>query len=68
MSKWKNKDGKTVRRNQIATQFAWQSIEMLELPAYRALSLSGHRILGAYSDRARPSRWQGERQAAGDIP
>ena len=44
MSKWKNKDGKTVRRNQIATQFAWQSIEMLELPAYRALSLSGHRI------------------------
>ena len=29
MSKWKNKDGKTVRRNQIATQFAWQSIEML---------------------------------------
>jgi hypothetical protein len=44
MSKWKNKDGKTVRRNQIATQFAWQSIEMLESPAYRALSLSGHRI------------------------
>jgi len=37
-------DGKTVRRNQIATQFAWQSIEMLESPAYRALSLSGHRI------------------------
>jgi hypothetical protein len=34
MSKWKNKDGKTVRRNQIATQFAWQSIEMLESPAY----------------------------------
>ena len=30
MSKWKNKDGKTVRRNQIPTQFAWQSIEMLE--------------------------------------
>jgi len=44
VSKWKNKDGKTVRRNQIATQFAWQSIEMLESPAYRALSLSGHRI------------------------
>ena len=44
MSKWKNKDGKTVRRNQIPTQFAWQSIEMLESPAYRALSLSGHRI------------------------
>jgi hypothetical protein len=44
MSDWKNKDGKTVRRNQIATQFAWQSIQMLESPAYRALSLSGHRI------------------------
>ena len=44
MSKWKNKDGRTVRQNQISTQFAWQSIEMLESPAYRALSLSGHRI------------------------
>ena len=45
MSKWKNKDGKTVRRNQIASQFAWLSIEALKSPAYRALSLSGHRIL-----------------------
>jgi hypothetical protein len=45
MGKWKNKDGKTVRRNQIASQFAWLSIEALESPAYRALSLSGHRIL-----------------------
>jgi hypothetical protein len=45
MSKWKNKDGKTVRRNQIASQFAWLSIGALESPAYRALSLSGHRIL-----------------------
>jgi hypothetical protein len=35
-SVWKNKDGKTVRRNQIATQFAWQAIEMLESPAYRS--------------------------------
>jgi hypothetical protein len=44
MGVWRNKDGKTVRRNRIATQFAWQSIEMLESPAYRALSLSGHRV------------------------
>ena len=45
MGKWKNKDGKTVRRNQIASQFAWLSIEAMESPAYRALSLSGHRVL-----------------------
>ena len=45
MSKWKNKDGKTVRRNQIASQFAWLSIEALKSPAYRALSLTGHRVL-----------------------
>jgi hypothetical protein len=33
------------RRNRIAGQFAWRLIEMLESPAYRVLSLSGHRIL-----------------------
>jgi hypothetical protein len=44
-SVWKNSpEGKTVRRNKIATQFAWQSIDMLASPSYRALSLSGHRI------------------------
>lgn len=47
MSKWKNRpDGRTVRRQKIlAPQWAWLSIEALELPAYRALSLSGHRVL-----------------------
>ena len=47
MSKWKNRpDGRTVRRQKIlAPQWAWLSIEALESPAYRALSLSGHRVL-----------------------
>lgn len=47
MRTWKNRpDGRTVRRQKIeAKQWAWLSIEALELPAYRALSLSGHRIL-----------------------
>jgi hypothetical protein len=45
MSKWKNKDGKTVHRNQIATQFAWQAIDMLEGPAFRVLSLSARRVI-----------------------
>lgn len=33
------------RRTQIAGQFAWHLIEMLESPAYRVLSLSAHRVL-----------------------
>ncbi|MDR3484631.1 MAG: hypothetical protein P4M05_06945 [Bradyrhizobium sp.] len=33
------------RRNSITGQFAWRLIEMLKSPAYRALSLSGRRIL-----------------------
>src|SRR5689334_17678696 len=33
------------KRTQIGGQFAWRLIEMLRSPAYRALSLSGHRIL-----------------------
>jgi hypothetical protein len=46
MSVYKNgPDGRTRRRNKIATQFAWQSIDALDSPAYRALSLSGHRVL-----------------------
>lgn len=32
-------------RTKIAGQFSWRLIEMLESPAYRALSLSAHRIL-----------------------
>lgn len=43
---WKNgPDGKTIRRNKISGQFAYQLIEMLELPAWRILSLSAHRVL-----------------------
>jgi hypothetical protein len=46
MSVWKNgPDGRTRRRNQIAERFAWLSIEALQSPAYRALSLSAHRVL-----------------------
>jgi hypothetical protein len=47
MSIWKNRpDGRTVRRQKIAAkQWAWLSIEAMESPAYRALSLSGHRVL-----------------------
>jgi hypothetical protein len=46
MSMWRNRpDGKTVRRNKIAGQWAWLLREAIESPAYRALSLSGHRVL-----------------------
>jgi hypothetical protein len=34
-----------LRRNKIAGQFAWQLIEMLESPAYRALSRAARQIL-----------------------
>ena len=45
-SAWKNTpEGKTVRRNKITGQWAWLPREALESPAYRALSLSGHRVL-----------------------
>jgi hypothetical protein len=47
MSKWKNKDGKTVRRETIpkGSQWTWWTIEMIESPAFRALSLSAHRVI-----------------------
>jgi hypothetical protein len=47
MGKWKNKDGKTVRRETIpkGSQWTWWTIEMMESPAYRALSLSAHRVI-----------------------
>jgi hypothetical protein len=45
-SAWKNTpEGKTVRRNKIAEQFAWQAISMLESPAYRVMSLSALRVV-----------------------
>lgn len=33
------------KRNKIDGAFAWRKIEMLEAPAFRVLSLSGHRVL-----------------------
>jgi len=48
MSAYKNlPNGKTVRRNEIprGQQWAWWTIEMLESPAYRVLSLSAHRVI-----------------------
>ena len=46
MSVWKNRpDGRTVRRNKISGQWTWWNREALESPAYRALSLSAHRII-----------------------
>jgi hypothetical protein len=45
MSKWKNKNGKTVRRNTLAEQFCSQPIGLKESPAYRILSLAARRIL-----------------------
>jgi hypothetical protein len=48
MSVWKNlPNGKTVRRNIIPPdkQWSWWTIEMLESPAYRVLSLSAHRVI-----------------------
>jgi hypothetical protein len=45
-SVWKNTaEGKTIRRYKITAQWAWSPREALESPAYRALSLSGHRVL-----------------------
>jgi hypothetical protein len=48
MSKWKNKGGKTVRRETIpkGSQWTWWTIEMIESPAYRVLTLSAHRVIG----------------------
>jgi hypothetical protein len=37
--------GKRIRRGSIPGAWTWRSIEMLESPAYRALSLTAHRIL-----------------------
>jgi DNA-binding transcriptional MocR family regulator len=33
------------RRSKIGGQFSWRLVEMMESPAYRALSLSAHRVL-----------------------
>jgi hypothetical protein len=47
MSVYKNKNGRTVRRDAIpkGQQWTWWTIEMMESPAYRALSLSAHRVI-----------------------
>ena len=45
-SVWKNlRNGNTVRRNRISGQWSAYLIEMLQSPAYRALSLSARKIL-----------------------
>jgi hypothetical protein len=36
---------RTNRRTKIQGQFAWRTIDMLESPAFRVLSLSAHRLL-----------------------
>src|SRR5262249_33288187 len=45
MSKWKNKDGKTVHRNSVAQYFTSRPVELVTSPAFRVLSLSAHRAL-----------------------
>jgi hypothetical protein len=43
---WKNRpDGRTVRRNKIAGQWTWWTIEAMESPAYRVVSLSARRVV-----------------------
>ena len=44
-SKGKALKGGMRKQKTIVGQFAWRLVEMLEAPAYRALSLSGHRVL-----------------------
>jgi hypothetical protein len=47
-SVWKNLvNGKTVRRHTIPPdqQWTWWTIEMMRSPAYRALSISAHRVI-----------------------
>jgi hypothetical protein len=48
-SVWKNlANGKTVRRHTIPPdqQWTWWTMEMMRSPAYRALSVSAHRVIG----------------------
>jgi hypothetical protein len=64
MSKWKNKDGKTVRRNKIDGPFAWKYIEALISPAYRVMSLSAHRVV----DRIQIEHHHHGGKENGDLP
>jgi DNA-binding transcriptional regulator YhcF (GntR family) len=45
MSKWRNKDGKTVKRNIVASQFGSRPLELMESPALRVLSRAAHLAL-----------------------
>jgi hypothetical protein len=45
MSKWRNKDGKTVTRNAVAPYFASRPVELTASLAMRALTQSAHRAL-----------------------
>ena len=53
------KKRKSATTHKIVGQFAPRTIAMLRSPAFRALSLSGHRILGPHRDRARQPWRQG---------
>jgi hypothetical protein len=45
-SKWKNTpEGKTIKRNSVASYFSSRPVELLESPAFRILSLSAQRAL-----------------------
>ena len=45
MSKWRNRDGKTVRRNSVAEFFASRPVELIASPAMRVLSRAAHLAL-----------------------
>jgi hypothetical protein len=45
MSKWKNKNGKTVRRNSVAEHFASRPVELIASPALRVISRHAHLAL-----------------------
>jgi hypothetical protein len=45
LGKYKNKDGKTVRRNIVASHFGSRPLELMECPALRVLSRAAHLAL-----------------------
>ena len=55
------------RRNSISEAWAARSIEMLESPAYRVLSLSAHRALSRIEVEFAHHGGQGQRQVARHI-
>ena len=45
MSKWRSRDGKTVRRNSVAEFFVSRPVELIASPAMRVLSRAAHLTL-----------------------